>query len=44
MKSRRPGMNNSFLRDSSHELALLYNDQSCLQNMSCAKRGSPAKT
>lgn len=31
------GMNNSFLRDSSHELALLYNDQSCLQNMSCAK-------
>ncbi|CAE7810777.1 dnc [Symbiodinium sp. CCMP2456] len=31
------GVNNSFLCDSSHELALLYNDQSCLQNMSCAK-------
>ncbi|CAE7600323.1 dnc [Symbiodinium natans] len=31
------GVNNGFLRDSSHELALLYNDQSCLQNMSCAK-------
>mmetsp|Transcript_43318 Transcript_43318/g.101152 ORF Transcript_43318/g.101152 Transcript_43318/m.101152 type:complete len:1175 (+) Transcript_43318:52-3576(+) len=31
------GVNNSFIRSSSHELAMLYNDKSCLQNMSCAR-------
>ena len=32
-----PGVNNSFLVASSNELALKYNDQSCLENMHCNK-------
>ncbi|CAJ1373545.1 unnamed protein product [Effrenium voratum] len=31
------GVTNVFLAESGHETALLYNDQSCLQNMACAK-------
>merc|ERR1719159_1063318 len=32
-----PGQNNPFLVETSHELALLYNDKSPLENMHCAK-------
>lgn len=32
-----PGLNNPFLVETSHELALLYNDKSPLENMHCAK-------
>eukprot|EP00927_Polykrikos_kofoidii_P009409 TRINITY_DN13926_c0_g1_i1.p1 TRINITY_DN13926_c0_g1~~TRINITY_DN13926_c0_g1_i1.p1 ORF type:complete len:1100 (-),score=130.18 TRINITY_DN13926_c0_g1_i1:76-3375(-) len=32
-----PGLNNIFLVESSHELALLYNDKSPLENMHCSK-------
>lgn len=32
-----PGLNNGFLSETSHELALQYNDQSPLENMHCAK-------
>lgn len=31
-----PGWNNAFLVDAEHELALRYNDRSCLENMHCA--------
>lgn len=32
-----PGLNNSFLVETSHELALRYNDKSPLENMHCAR-------
>jgi hypothetical protein len=32
-----PGLNNIFLTETSHELALRYNDKSPLENMHCAK-------
>lgn len=32
-----PGLNNPFLVETSHELGLLYNDRSPLENMHCAK-------
>jgi hypothetical protein len=32
-----PGLNNTFLVETSHELALRYNDKSPLENMHCAK-------
>merc|ERR1719487_1480224 len=32
-----PGLNNPFLVETSHELALRYNDKSPLENMHCAK-------
>lgn len=32
-----PGVNNGFLCEVGHEVALLYNDRSCLENMHCAK-------
>lgn len=32
-----PGLNNPFLIDSGHRLALLYNDRSPLENMHCAR-------
>merc|ERR1719284_1165242 len=32
-----PGVNNGFLLEVGHELALQYNDQSPLENMHCAK-------
>lgn len=32
-----PGLNNAFLIEASHELALRYNDRSPLENMHCAK-------
>jgi hypothetical protein len=32
-----PGYNNTFLVETSHELALLYNDKSPLENMHCAR-------
>eukprot|EP00811_Abedinium_folium_P033030 NODE_6023_length_1712_cov_4.540694.p1 GENE.NODE_6023_length_1712_cov_4.540694~~NODE_6023_length_1712_cov_4.540694.p1 ORF type:complete len:425 (-),score=149.55 NODE_6023_length_1712_cov_4.540694:437-1549(-) len=32
-----PGLNNAFLVDTSHELALVYNDLSPLEHMHCAK-------
>jgi cAMP-specific phosphodiesterase 4 len=32
-----PGVNNGFLSESGHEVALTYNDRSCLENMHCAK-------
>merc|ERR1712054_485815 len=32
-----PGVNNGFLCEVGHEVALLYNDRSCLENMHCSK-------
>jgi hypothetical protein len=32
-----PGFNNSFLVEASHEIALLYNDKSSLENMHCSR-------
>jgi cAMP-specific phosphodiesterase 4 len=32
-----PGVNNGFLSEVGHEVALMYNDRSCLENMHCAK-------
>merc|ERR1711977_387634 len=32
-----PGVNNPFLIEASHELALRYNDKSPLENMHCSK-------
>merc|ERR1719261_209138 len=38
-----PGVNNPFLIEASHELALRYNDKSPLENMHCAKLFEIAK-
>eukprot|EP00931_Biecheleriopsis_adriatica_P074954 TRINITY_DN48921_c0_g1_i1.p1 TRINITY_DN48921_c0_g1~~TRINITY_DN48921_c0_g1_i1.p1 ORF type:complete len:1294 (+),score=252.21 TRINITY_DN48921_c0_g1_i1:64-3882(+) len=32
-----PGLNETFLRTSRHDLSIMYNDKSCLQNMACAR-------
>lgn len=31
------GLNNAFLVETAHELAVMYNDKSCLENMHCSK-------
>ena len=33
-----PGVSNKFLVETRHELAMTYNDRSCLENMSCARQ------
>mmetsp|Transcript_70836 Transcript_70836/g.207563 ORF Transcript_70836/g.207563 Transcript_70836/m.207563 type:complete len:928 (-) Transcript_70836:59-2842(-) len=38
-----PGVNNGFLSETSHELAMQYNDRSPLENMHCAKLYSIVK-